>query len=119
MRMVIVAFQREAVHCWPDAPGEQGWLAYPHMHNFRIEVKLEVAHNDREVEFFAFRDELSAQWDDGVVQQSAHHERPAWSCEKLAEQLADWIQLKYPERFVEVGVWEDKDFGAVDRRRDK
>jgi hypothetical protein len=51
-RTVILDFDVEGYHNWPDAPHEVQFLRNPHRHTFRIRAGIEVSHNDREVEIF-------------------------------------------------------------------
>lgn len=55
----------EGLHQWSgvvDTPykDEVGYLQYPHRHIFRIECQKEVHHDDRDVEFIAFKHEVQS-----------------------------------------------------------
>ena len=95
-RSIFITFQREGIHCWPDAIQHQGveFLAHPHRHMFHFKVELEVKHNDREVEFILLKRELSG------------------LCEMLAEELVGYVVNHYPCRRLAVEVSEDGENGA-------
>lgn len=131
MRAIIVKFQAEGIHCFPEAPNEVAYLRQPHRHMFHFEVTLEVFHNDREIEFILLKNEL--QWE---MKQYLNTQRRLWehprqgeesvlprfSCEDLAEYLAKYINRMYPAKFPNgkrrkragaIEVYEDDENGAV------
>jgi len=55
-RWVVVRHQVEGFHHWPDAPHHRSYLAVRHRHLFYLEVAVQVAHQDREIEFHDLRD---------------------------------------------------------------
>ena len=107
-RSIFITFQREGIHCWPDAIQQQGveFLAHPHRHMFHFKVELEVKHNDREVEFILLKRELSGLYDEGVLKLDKK------SCEMLAEELVGYVVNHYPCRRLAVEVSEDGENGA-------
>lgn len=49
---VFCTFQVDGLHYWPDAPvGEVAFLGQKHRHMFHFRCELEVAGQDRQVEF--------------------------------------------------------------------
>lgn len=111
-RYVVVNFNVFGSHYYPGAEGTYEYLKYPHYHYFDVKVIIEVKHNDREIEFFAFRDFVRAkfhmlgEWKDGFVDFGTQ------SCEDLAEGLIKEILSEYPNRSVCVYVSEDGVNGA-------
>ncbi len=106
---IFVTFQKEGLHCWPDAiqyPGIE-FLASEHRHMFHFRVELQVFHDDREVEFILFKRELEGQYESGALE--LNHK----SCEMMADELAKYIQDHYPGRFLRIEVSEDGENGAV------
>lgn len=51
---IIVKWDQEGQHCWPEAPDEYAILRAPHKHIFHFEVYLPVD-KSRQVEFLHFR----------------------------------------------------------------
>ena len=108
-KWIFVTFQREGIHCWPDAehmPGVE-FLANPHRHMFHFRVELQVFHDDREVEFILFKRELERQYEAGTLQLDYK------SCEMMSDELGVYIKQHYPGRFMKIEVSEDGENGAV------
>jgi hypothetical protein len=111
-RWIEVSFQKEGIHKYPaalDDPklSDVSFLGYPHRHIFHFYVRLEVEHNDRDVEFILFKRELENLFEQGTMQCDYK------SCEMLAEDLIKYIQEKYPKRDITVKVYEDNENGAI------
>lgn len=110
-RHIEVSFQKEGVHKYPAALTdpklkEVEFLGYPHRHMFHFHVKLEVFHNDREVEFILFKRELEKFYETRMNLDFK-------SCEMLAEELILLLQTRYPNRDITTRVYEDGENGAV------
>lgn len=106
-RKIKVSFQKEGVHRYPDAPKGVEFLKHPHRHIFHFYVTLEVFHNDRDIEFILFKRDLEILFRADIMQADNK------SCEMLAEDLLDYIEVNYPGRFVQVEVYEDDENGAI------
>ena len=111
-RWIEVSFQKEGIHKYPaalDDPklADVSFLGYPHRHIFHFYVRLEVEHNDRDVEFILFKRELENLFETGTKQCDYK------SCEMLAEDLINYIQENYPKRDITVKVYEDNENGAI------
>ena len=106
-RKIYVKFQKEGIHCYPDAPEGVEFLKNPHRHIFHFRVDIDVFHNDRDIEFILFKRELENLYSTQVLQMD--HK----SCEMLAEELIDYISKKYPGRNVSVEISEDDENGAT------
>ena len=46
---IIVKTQFEGIHCFPEAPEEVEYLAYPHRHIFGIELEIETFTDEGDV----------------------------------------------------------------------
>ena len=109
MRNIFVTFQKEGIHKWPAACEIEGieFLAHPHRHMFHFRVDIEVFHDDRDLEFILFKRELEGLYDEKTL------ELDYKSCEMIADDLAKYIQDKYPERKLTIEVSDDGENGAV------
>lgn len=110
-RWIEVQIVKEGIHCYPAAATDPKledvkYLANDHMHYFYITVKLEVFHNDRDVEFQQFRRYIGSLYTQGVLQMD--HK----SCEMLAVDLIDILKVCLPNRDIVVRVFEDNINGA-------
>jgi len=110
-RYIEVTFQKEGIHKYPAALTdpklkEVEFLGYPHRHMFHFRVRISVTHNDRDIEFILFKRDLEQTFT-GVLKIDYK------SCEMLAEDLIDYLKVLYPNRYIEVGVSEDGENGAV------
>jgi hypothetical protein len=112
LRYIEVTFQREGIHKYPAALEDPrlisvSFLGYPHRHIFHFRVRVSVTHNDRDIEFIMFKRELEALYNDQLFLLDFK------SCEMIAEDLIDYISKQYPGRYIEVGVSEDGENGAI------
>lgn len=107
-KRATVRFVREGFHHWPSATPVRFYLAQRHRHLFHVECSIEVRHNEREIEFHDFL-EYCREHFGGYGE---NREFGAYSCEALAEALAQKITLQYPDRSVIVKVFEDGEVGA-------
>jgi hypothetical protein len=118
-RSIWVRFQKEGIHCYPAAKTDPalatgGWddvsyLGYPHRHTFYFKVRIEVFHDDREIEFIQFKRWLERLYNlDNAALELDHK-----SCEMIADELYTEITAKYPNRFIEINVSEDNENGCV------
>jgi hypothetical protein len=111
-RWIEVSFQKEGIHKYPAALTDirledVSFLGYPHRHMFHFYVRLQVEHNDRDVEFILFKRELENLYS-GEVNNLDYK-----SCEMLSEQLIGYIKDNYPNRDITVKVYEDDENGAI------
>ena len=110
-RYIEVTFQKEGIHKYPAALSDPNlkdvsFLGHPHRHIFHFRVRVSVKHNDREIEFILFKRELQTLYN-GI------YDIDYKSCEMLAEELIEYVQMNYPGRTVEVSVSEDGENGAI------
>jgi hypothetical protein len=110
-RWIEVPFQKEGKHFYPGADtrpdlatGDEydvSFLGTEHFHYFYFTVRIEVMHNDRDIEFIQFRRWLERLYDKGTLQ--LNHK----SCEMIAEELHAKISEKLPNRDMVISVAED------------
>ena len=115
--MIWVTFQKEGIHKYPAAledpalaTGDKydvSFLGYPHRHMFHFRVEIEVFHDDRDIEFIQFKRWLEELYGDGILQLDYK------SCEMIAEELAETINKRYPDRKMTITVSEDNENGAT------
>lgn len=106
VKTIFVKFQKEGIHKYPDAPEGVEFLRHPHRHMFHFEVELEVFHDDRDIEFILLKRELEALYDEKTLQLDYK------SCEMMSDDLAAYIQEKYPNRHLTIEISEDGENGA-------
>ena len=106
-RNIFVTFEKEGIHCYPNAPAGVEFLRSPHRHIFRFSVTVSVTHNDRDIEFILFKRELENLYKGDTLQIDSK------SCEMLAEELIEYIKKNYPGRNSTVEVSEDGENGAI------
>ena len=114
-RSIWVTFRKEGIHKYPAAledpvlaTGDEydvSFLGYPHRHIFHFKVRIQVTHNDRDIEFIQFKRWLESLYE-GTL------ELDYKSCEMIADDLYNEISTKYPGRFVEIDVAEDGENGC-------
>ena len=115
-RSIWVTFRKEGTHLYPAAKDDPAlatgdwddvsFLGVAHRHIFHFKVRIEVEHNDRDIEFIQFKRWLERLYDDSVIE--LNHK----SCEMIADDLYEQISAKYPGRFVEIDVAEDGENGC-------
>lgn len=107
MKKIWVTFQKEGIHCYPDAPAGVEFLRHPHRHIFHFRVDIEVFHDDRDIEFILFKRELEGLYSEGTLQLDYK------SCEMIADDLSEYVLDKYPGRYLEISVSEDNENGCL------
>lgn len=105
LTFAVVRFTVEGWHCWPNAHEKRAYLRYKHRHLFHVEVRLQVFHDEREVEYHDLLDFCKEHFLGG--------DRGADSCETMARGLAQKLTASFPGRLVEVSCLEDNEAGAV------
>ena len=95
-RSIWVTFAKEGVHMYPGADTDPklatgdwddvSFLGVPHRHIFHFRVRIEVFHNDRDIEFIQFKrwmERLYAEVDSSTSVLQLDHK----SCEMIADDL--------------------------------
>ncbi len=112
-KFVEITFQKEGIHCYPAAGTdpklkEVEFLAYPHRHMFHFKVKIEVFHDNRDIEFILLKRQCEETYSDATLKLDYK------SCEMIATELLDLLQLWFGKsRDMTVSVSEDGENGAV------
>lgn len=101
---VWITTQFEGFHKYPDAPEEVSFLQSRHRHIFKLKVWIEVFHNDRDIEFILFK-----RFIDSLI---TENEMDYKSCEMISDDLANWINAKFPKRQIKIEVSEDGENGS-------
>ena len=109
-RMVWVTFEKEGLHKYPAAlddpklaTGDKydvSFLGYIHRHIFKFRVWIEVFHDDRDIEFIQFKRWMERLYADGTIQLDYK------SCEMMAEELAEHIHKRFPNRNFSISMAE-------------
>ena len=115
-RMIWVTFQKEGIHCYPDASTDPNlkttdeydvsFLGWPHRHIFYFKVAIQVFHNDRDIEFIQFKRWLENHYKNSVLE--LNHK----SCEMIADDLYEVIATRYSGRKIAISVAEDNENGC-------
>jgi hypothetical protein len=103
---IWVTFQKEGIHCYPDAPEGVEFLRHDHRHIFHFRVEIEVFHQDRDIEFILWKRELEGLYTDGAL--LLNHK----SCEMMADDLHSYLTVSYPNRDIAIEVSEDGENGC-------
>jgi len=121
-RSIWVSFQKEGVHRYPGADTDPklatgdwddvSFLGYPHRHIFYFRVRIQVFHNDRDIEFIQFKRWLQRLYEE-VDHSTQILDLDYKSCEMIADDLYKEISAEYPGRFVEISVAEDNENGCL------
>ena len=121
-RRIWVTFQREGIHCYPEAAtdpllatGDEydvSFLASPHRHIFHFRVSIDVFHSDRDIEFIQFKRWLENLYSPSKDNNSSVLELNNKSCEMIADDLYLKIAERYQNRAVEIEVSEDGENGC-------
>lgn len=116
-RMIFVTFEKEGIHKYPEAIDDPAlksndeydvsFLGYPHRHIFHFKVGIEVLHNNREIEFIQFKRWLTNLYKEDTLNLNFK------SCEMIADELYEHIATRYPNRDIEISVFEDNENGAT------
>lgn len=114
---IWVTFQKEGIHFYPKASVDKNlatgswddvsFLGHPHRHIFHFRVEIDVFHNDRDIEFIQFKRWLERLYSEGTLQ--LNHK----SCEMIADDIANEIHNRYPNRCCIVSVAEDNENGCI------
>lgn len=102
---IKVKWQFAGFHCYPDAPENVSFLKDKHRHLFKCTAKIEVFHDDRELEFFTVQEQLSGLFN-GVSSSGM-------SCEMIARNICTYISHEYFGRDIEVEVSEDGENSSI------
>lgn len=105
---IRIKYETEGFHRWKDAPDSRSYLRDLHRHLFKVEVEMSVSHDDREVEFHDLLDYCKS-----LSHEFNNPENQNMSCEHHARAIITTLDAKYPNREINVTVYEDGECGAV------
>lgn len=115
---IIIRFQLEGFHNFPQAKNifpEVGFLSDKHRHIFHFELKKQVNHDDRDVEFILFKREVESYLIDKYGGNYSEDHPPfsyfcefgSMSCEMIARDLLEKFDLE------SCSVFEDNENGSI------
>ena len=117
LKSIWVTFRKEGVHLYPAAASDPklatgewddvSFLGVPHRHIFHFKVRIEVFHDDRDIEFIQFKRWLEKLYSEDILE--LNHK----SCEMISDDLYQEISARYPGRMVEIEVSEDGENGST------
>ena len=117
VKSIWVTFRKEGVHLYPAAATDPrlktgdwddvSFLGVPHRHIFHFKVRIEVFHDDRDIEFIQFKRWLEKLYNEDILE--LNHK----SFEMISDDLYKEISARYPGRFVEIEVSEDGENGSL------
>ncbi len=117
LKTIWVTFRKEGVHLYPAAATDPrlktgdwddvSFLGVAHRHIFHFKVRIEVFHDDRDIEFIQFKRWLEKLYNEDILE--LNHK----SCEMISDDLYDEISTRYPGRMVEIEVSEDGENGST------
>jgi hypothetical protein len=106
---IRVRTQFEGFHFYPNAgqiDSRIKFLESEHRHLFKVEVKISVAHADRELEFFLVRWAIQ----DFLQNSNQNHK----SCEMIALEILEFVKSSYgTQRYYEITVSEDGESDGI------
>jgi hypothetical protein len=117
LKSIWVTFRKEGIHLYPAAATDPklatgdwddvSFLGVPHRHIFHFKVRIEVFHDDRDIEFIQFKRWLEKLYNEDILE--LNHK----SCEMISDDLYQEISARYPGRLVEIEVSEDGENGSI------
>jgi hypothetical protein len=105
-RTVIIQFDIEGFHLYPNAPEQVAFLADNHRHTFGVKCGYKVSHHNREKEIFIQRDKVKTELINSFGYPCQFGAR---SCESIAEII---LESNEADGMVWVEVWEENTGGA-------
>jgi len=103
---VIVNFEIEGFHNYPNAPQKVDFLSSKHRHTFVIKVGYSVSDLNREKEIFIARDELKSYLYESY---GSPCDFENMSCEMIANEILEFAE---EDGMIWCEVWEEKTGGA-------
>lgn len=115
-RHIVAAARVEGLHHWPDAPAPESYLRQSHRHLFVVTIRLQVFHEDREIEINAFTRWLQSELLPSLAitpADSGPADFGSQSCEQLAERVCERVRTQHgSSRWMECEVLEDGILGG-------
>lgn len=106
---IIIKTSFRGFHQYKDAPEQVSFLRNKHRHDFLVEAKIEVKHDNRDLEYFIEQNALD------VVINCTINKEDVGSCEMAARAIITELlnNSKYHNRLIEVSVSEDGENRAI------
>lgn len=107
---IFLTYQMEGFHQYKNCPHDDvAFIRDMHRHIFHFRVKMQVFHDDREVEFIRLKRECQIYTEVNILP-GGHGN----SCEHMARQLFEYLNETYgPKRAIIVEVAEDGENGGI------
>lgn len=111
---IWITTQKAGFHYYNTPPKKVGFLKSIHRHLFKFKIYIEVFHNERDVEFFMFKEfidkAINKIWGKHMMSNMYCN---AISCETIAQELYDIIDIKriYKNRNIIIEISEDGENG--------
>jgi hypothetical protein len=105
-KSIIIKFNLDGFHNYPDPPKEVDFLKNIHRHTFVIKAAYKVSHSNREKEIFICRGELKDYINECYGNPAQFRNM---SCEMIAEEL---LEFGSEDGMIWVEVWEENTGGA-------
>lgn len=103
---VIIQFNVEGFHNYPNAPEQVNFLSHNHRHTFKIKAGYQVNDLNREKEIFICRDEIK----DYLIESfGSPCQFNKMSCEMIASEI---LQFANEDGMTWCEVWEEQTGGA-------
>ena len=97
---IVINFEFPALHCWPGCPFEEvSFLRDSHRHLFKVTVRAEVGHDDREIEFIMFKKKI----EEFIREQYYDKDLGKRSCEMICKELLNYFPLLCYAKVMEDG----------------
>lgn len=123
MSKINVRTQFEGLHCWLNAPEKVAFLRNLHRHIFKVEITVDVKHDDRDIEFFILKNDV-----DKFLKEIGYIYHPdmcnlrnlgSMSCEMMAKDISKHIVSKYKNSITTIVVKvqeDDENSGMTDEK---
>lgn len=112
---VVVTFQIEGFHCWPEAKDifpEVAFLSDRHRHMFGFRCYAAVTHTDRDEEFILLNRKIQK----GLRIEFTSPITNVLEFDRMScEDIGEWLLESFPSLY-KVEVWEDGENGAIIER---
>ena len=108
MKSIFITTKFEGYHKYPNAPDEVDFLKLLHRHMFGVKCKIQVFHDDRELEFIMVKHRVEEFIQNNLIKSSE-------SCESYATKILCFLEEQYCKdiyRQIIVSVDEDGENGA-------
>ena len=105
-KTVIIQFEIEGFHHYPNAPKEVEFLSYNHRHTFKVKCGYKVEDLNREKEIFIYRDIVKKYL---IKQYGNPSQFKNMSCEMIAEEI---LKQYTKDDMIWCEVWEEETGGA-------